>query len=592
MADAASRARTTATSTTSASSGRTAGRSTSTRSASGWPTASWPSWSGECESDSLNRLVVTAGLDVAAGRRSCAPTASTAHRVNAASPEYKNDAFASQPPIAGEADRRSSRRRFDPARRRAIPPRSTRIRAEILRDLDAVASLDARPDPARRARRDRRRPSGRTPSVPGGHDAVVQVPLGGRAGHAEAVPAVRDLRALAARWRRSTCAAGESPAAASAGRTAARLPHRGPRPDEDADGEERRHRARPASRAASASSSRSGDPRRARRGVDAAVPEFMRGLLDVTDNLVERHGRAPAGVVRPRRRRPVPRRRGRQGHRAFSDTANAHRDELRVLARRRLRVRRLERATTTRRWASPRAAPGSRCKRHFREMGMDADATASPSSASATCRATCSATGCCSRARCGWSPRSTTGTSSSTRTPTRRRSSPSASACSTCRGRRWDDYDRVADLDGRRRLRPRGAKAIPLSPEVRGARSASTARARSTPDEVDPAILRAPVDLLWNGGIGTYVKASAEIARRRRRPRERRRARQRDRAARAGWSARAGTSASRSAARIEYALSGGRINTDVDRQLGGRRHLRPRGEPEDPARARRWPAAT
>ena len=31
------------------------------------------------------------------------------------------------------------------------------------------------------------------------------------------------------------------------------------------------------------------------------------------------------------------------------------------------------------------------------------------------------------------------------------------------------------------------------------------------PDELIRAILRAPVDLLWNGGIGTYVKASTEV---------------------------------------------------------------------------------
>ncbi len=31
-----------------------------------------------------------------------------------------------------------------------------------------------------------------------------------------------------------------------------------------------------------------------------------------------------------------------------------------------------------------------------------------------------------------------------------------------------------------------------------------------TPNEVIKAILKAHVDLLWNGGIGTYVKASSE----------------------------------------------------------------------------------
>ena len=54
----------------------------------------------------------------------------------------------------------------------------------------------------------------------------------------------------------------------------------------------------------------------------------------------------------------------------------------------------------------------------------------------------------------------------------------------------------------------RSAKSIPLSAEARtllGIESAS-----ATPNEVIRAILRMPVDLLWNGGIGTYVKASDE----------------------------------------------------------------------------------
>ena len=38
-----------------------------------------------------------------------------------------------------------------------------------------------------------------------------------------------------------------------------------------------------------------------------------------------------------------------------------------------------------------------------------------------------------------------------------------------------------------------------------------------TPDELIRAALQAPVDLLWNGGIGTYVKAQTETERRRRR---------------------------------------------------------------------------
>lgn len=54
----------------------------------------------------------------------------------------------------------------------------------------------------------------------------------------------------------------------------------------------------------------------------------------------------------------------------------------------------------------------------------------------------------------------------------------------------------------------RTAKSIPLSDQVR-ARLGITA-AECTPDELISAVLRAPVDLLWNGGVGTYVRADDE----------------------------------------------------------------------------------
>ena len=52
------------------------------------------------------------------------------------------------------------------------------------------------------------------------------------------------------------------------------------------------------------------------------------------------------------------------------------------------------------------------------------------------------------------------------------------------------------------------AKSIPLSPQARAALGIEDERL--APTDVIRAILRAPVDLLWNGGIGTVVKASDE----------------------------------------------------------------------------------
>jgi glutamate dehydrogenase len=71
----------------------------------------------------------------------------------------------------------------------------------------------------------------------------------------------------------------------------------------------------------------------------------------------------------------------------------------------------------------------------------------------------------------------------------------------------WADYDEALISKGGG-VFPRTAKSIELSPEVRGALGVE---ARSLPpNELMRAILRAPVDLLWNGGIGTYVKARDE----------------------------------------------------------------------------------
>src|SRR4051812_40360376 len=74
-------------------------------------------------------------------------------------------------------------------------------------------------------------------------------------------------------------------------------------------------------------------------------------------------------------------------------------------------------------------------------------------------------------------------------------------------GSSWDDYDREKISEGGG-IWPRSAKSIPLSPEAQAALGVEADRLQ--PNEVIRAILRAPVDLLWNGGIGTVVKAVAE----------------------------------------------------------------------------------
>ncbi len=73
----------------------------------------------------------------------------------------------------------------------------------------------------------------------------------------------------------------------------------------------------------------------------------------------------------------------------------------------------------------------------------------------------------------------------------------------------WDDYDKKLISKGGG-IYPRSAKAIPLSPEIKVALAIDGEAATMSPMELMNAILKAPVDLLWNGGIGTYVKAASE----------------------------------------------------------------------------------
>lgn len=73
----------------------------------------------------------------------------------------------------------------------------------------------------------------------------------------------------------------------------------------------------------------------------------------------------------------------------------------------------------------------------------------------------------------------------------------------------WEDYDRAVLSEGGMII-PRGAKKVELTPQA--------LEILGLPDEAEPldgeglvrAVLKAPVELLWNGGIGTYVRSSEE----------------------------------------------------------------------------------
>ncbi|WP_035872089.1 NAD-glutamate dehydrogenase [Cucumibacter marinus] len=71
----------------------------------------------------------------------------------------------------------------------------------------------------------------------------------------------------------------------------------------------------------------------------------------------------------------------------------------------------------------------------------------------------------------------------------------------------WQDYD-TSKLSKGGGIHPRNAKSIDLSPEGRALLGLSDGKL--TPTDVMVAILRADVDLLWFGGIGTYIAAKGE----------------------------------------------------------------------------------
>ena len=73
----------------------------------------------------------------------------------------------------------------------------------------------------------------------------------------------------------------------------------------------------------------------------------------------------------------------------------------------------------------------------------------------------------------------------------------------------WQDYNRELISAGGG-VYSRGLKSIEITPEVREVLDLDESVTELAPTELISAILKAPVDLIYNGGIGTYVKASTE----------------------------------------------------------------------------------
>ncbi|HEX7012830.1 MAG TPA: NAD-glutamate dehydrogenase [Steroidobacteraceae bacterium] len=129
----------------------------------------------------------------------------------------------------------------------------------------------------------------------------------------------------------------------------------------------------------------------------------------------------------------------------------------------------------------------------------------------------------------------------------------------------WEDYDRKL-LSRGGGIYSRSAKSIRLSPQAQA--MLGVKREQWTPHELIKAILCMEVDLLWNGGIGTYVKATeeshADVG-----DRANDAVRVNGKDLRCKVVGEGGNLGFSQRGRIEYALAGGRINTDFIDNSGG-----------------------
>ncbi|MFA0554829.1 MULTISPECIES: NAD-glutamate dehydrogenase [unclassified Vibrio] len=129
----------------------------------------------------------------------------------------------------------------------------------------------------------------------------------------------------------------------------------------------------------------------------------------------------------------------------------------------------------------------------------------------------------------------------------------------------WEDYNKDLISQGGG-IFSRRAKSISLTPEIQ--KMLGTKKASMAPNDLIKAILSMKVDLLWNGGIGTYVKSSSETH-----------TDVGDRAndvlridgrdLKAKVVGEGGNLGMTQLGRIEYALTGGRVNTDFVDNVGG-----------------------
>jgi glutamate dehydrogenase len=517
-------------------------------------------WRGECEPDSLNRLVVSAGLDwrqveiLRAYRK-------YHHRVNASFPvEYKNDAFAAHPEIAAGLVRLFELR-FDPARPQD-PGAIAKARSQVLAGLDSVASLE--------------------------QDRILRQALGVIDATVRTNAYVDGRRALSFKVRSSAVPEMPKPTPLfeifvystemeaihlRGGRVA-----RGGIRWSDRRQDYRTEvlglmKAQMVKNAVIVPTGAKGgfvlkrpmaDPRALREQATRQYVTFVRGMLDVTDNLVDGSIVHPPDVVIHDEHDPYLVVAADKGTATFSDTAN------RVAAEYGF-------------WLGDAFASGGSAgydhkalgitargawesiKRHFRELGTDVmnepftvvgigDMSGDVFGNGMLLSDQICLVAAFDHRHVFVDP-----------SPTPAVGYAERRRLFDLPGSTWDDYDRARISEGGG-VWPRSAKSIPISAEARLALGISAEEL--TPAELIAAILRAPVDLLYNGGIGTFVKASTEThADAGDRANDELRVDGRD--LRCRVVAEGGNLGFTQRGRIEFAMRGGRINTDfVDNSAG------------------------
>jgi glutamate dehydrogenase len=528
-------------------------------------------WAGEMESDGFNRLILGAGLDWRQVTVLRLYAKALRQAGSAFSQAYMEDTFAAHPDIAGKLVR-LFQRRFNPQRAEVAKERSERLAREIEQDLDAVTNLDE--DRILRSFLTLIRKSLRTnyfqrqPS--GAPKSYLSVKLASH--EIDLLPLPRPLYEIFVYAPRME---GVHLRGGKVARGGIRWSDRKEDFRTEILGLMKAQMVKNAVIVPVGSKGgfvvKRPPPAGAPGGRDALMKEvvecyktLMRGLLDITDNIVGDKIVPPAAVVRHDDDDPYLVVAADKGTATFSDIANGVSEEYGF-------------------WLGDAFASGGSqgydhkamgitargawelVKRHFRELGTDIQ----------TADFTCVGVGDMSGDVFGNGMLRSKHTKLLAAFDHRHvflDPDPDPEASFAERKRlfelprsSWADYDKKLISKGGG-VFERTLKSIPLSPEVR-ARLGLEAE-RLTPAEVMQAILKAEVDLLWFGGIGTYIKSSAEShgdAGDRANDAIRIDATQ-IRAKVVGEGANLGVT---QRGRIEYALKGGRINTDaIDNSAG------------------------